>query len=415
MDHILNVVQAGSEPSVNDPDVMSPYSAAAVAAVAALGGRRDSAGEEMQMQISAGGATTTAATVATATGQNKADFIAFRSKVVSRTHAELWLAEDGQIMFRDVGSSSGTFLNRLRLSPSGRESRPYPIKSGDVIQLGVDYQGRQEEIYKCVQMKVFVSQKSKERPKTNPARLRLALKILLAAMNPTARDASDASCTDCCICLSTLSPQQALFLAPCSHCFHYRCVMPLLGSNIMFQCPLCRQVANLDANVVEEDGVSGGVLDYLSSSSDDGGEGGEDRSGAGGGTVDEDWARSILAFEGMNLGGSAYGSGGDGSSLRVQRFHDLGGAPSSTLTTGLGVSASVAAATTSPTGSPTQGAFVDAPTTFLESSPMVMGGGGGGGNGNLGSSASSLASTSSIESGSVGGEVGGGLERQLGA
>lgn len=49
--------------------------------------------------------------------------------------------------FRDVGSSSGTFLNRLRLSPSGKESRPYPLKSGDIIQLGVDYQGRQEGIY----------------------------------------------------------------------------------------------------------------------------------------------------------------------------------------------------------------------------------------------------------------------------
>jgi pSer/pThr/pTyr-binding forkhead associated (FHA) protein len=47
-------------------------------------------------------------------------------------------------MFRDVGSSSGSFLNRLRLSVSGKESKPYKIKSGDVIQLGVDYQGRQE-------------------------------------------------------------------------------------------------------------------------------------------------------------------------------------------------------------------------------------------------------------------------------
>jgi pSer/pThr/pTyr-binding forkhead associated (FHA) protein len=43
-----------------------------------------------------------------------------------------------------VGSSSGSFLNRLRLSPSGKESRPYPIQSGDIIQLGVDYQGRQD-------------------------------------------------------------------------------------------------------------------------------------------------------------------------------------------------------------------------------------------------------------------------------
>jgi hypothetical protein len=32
----------------------------------------------------------------------------------------------------------------MRLSPANRISRPYPLKKGDVIQLGVDYQGRQE-------------------------------------------------------------------------------------------------------------------------------------------------------------------------------------------------------------------------------------------------------------------------------
>ena len=56
----------------------------------------------------------------------------------------MWVNAAGQLLFRDVGSSSGTFLNRLRLSPSGRESRAYVVKSGDVVQLGVDYQGRQE-------------------------------------------------------------------------------------------------------------------------------------------------------------------------------------------------------------------------------------------------------------------------------
>ncbi|KAI9354576.1 hypothetical protein DFJ73DRAFT_303848 [Zopfochytrium polystomum] len=173
------------------------------------------------------------------------DFIAFRSKVVSRTHAEMWVTPAGQLLFRDVGSSSGTFLNRVRLSQSGRESRPFTVKSGDVIQLGVDYQGRQEEVYKCVMMKVFISVKAREKPKVNPLRLRTALRALLAAMNPNAQDPTDATSTDCCICLSSMAPQQSLFLAPCSHCFHYRCVMPLLDSTVMFQCPLCRQVANL--------------------------------------------------------------------------------------------------------------------------------------------------------------------------
>lgn len=73
--------------------------------------------------------------------------INFRSKVVSRAHAELWVGKDLQVYFRDIGSSSGSFLNHLRLSPSGKESRPYPLAPEDVIQLGVDYQGRQEGLY----------------------------------------------------------------------------------------------------------------------------------------------------------------------------------------------------------------------------------------------------------------------------
>ncbi|KAI9340208.1 hypothetical protein BDR26DRAFT_861466 [Obelidium mucronatum] len=185
--------------------------------------------------------------------QPQIDFIAFKSKVVSRAHAELW----------DVGSSSGTWVNRHRLSPSGKESRAYNIKSGDVIQLGMDYQGRQEDMYKSVVMKIFVTIRSKDPPKPNPLRLKHALRALLSAMNPTSVSAQSTSCTDCCICLSPLSPLQTLFLAPCSHCFHFRCVMPLLGSSVMFQCPLCRQVANLEKGVGEDeeslfDGENGG-------------------------------------------------------------------------------------------------------------------------------------------------------------
>ncbi|KAJ3101139.1 hypothetical protein HDU96_010122 [Phlyctochytrium bullatum] len=396
LEHILRVVERGSEPSENDADVMSPYAAAAQAAAqngdTNAGDRR---GSEAGPDASASAAASSSSSAAKTQPAAPKDFIAFRSKVVSRTHAELWLTEDGQVMFKDVGSSSGTFLNRLRLSPSGRESRPYPIKSGDVIQLGVDYQGRQDEIYKCVQMKVFVSQKSRDRPKTNPARLRLALKILLAAMNPGARDASDASCTDCCICLSTLSPQQALFLAPCSHCFHYRCVMPLLGSNIMFQCPLCRQVANLDANVVEED--NGGATDYLSSSSDDGLENGRSDDGRGGGgvgvTVDEEWARSILSFEGLSLADRS----------AQQRAAAAVAAAMAAAATGLPPSGAASG------GGNVSAMFVDAPTSFAgeggspavpasASAAQANGGLAGALGPSTASSASSLTSASSMDS-----------------
>ncbi|KAJ3275364.1 hypothetical protein HDV01_000656 [Terramyces sp. JEL0728] len=150
----------------------------------------------------------------------------FTSKVVSRLHAEIW-TKDGQLCIKDVGSSSGTFLNKMRLSPSGKESRPYPLKQGDVLQFGVDFKGKSE-----------------------------TLKSLLAATNPYGNKDSEQTDTgaetECCICLGSIAPFQALFIAPCSHCYHYKCVGSIIAQSPMFQCPLCRQVANLTASVSSE-------------------------------------------------------------------------------------------------------------------------------------------------------------------
>jgi len=79
--------------------------------------------------------------------------LAFRSKVVSRAHAEIWF-ENGKFYIKDTKSSSGTFLNHLRLSPAGSESKPHQLKDGDIVQLGVDYQGGTEDIYKSVKIRV---------------------------------------------------------------------------------------------------------------------------------------------------------------------------------------------------------------------------------------------------------------------
>ena len=44
--------------------------------------------------------------------------------------------------------------------------------------------------------------------------------------------------------------QQALFIAPCSHAFHYKCIRPLLElHHPSFSCPLCRTFANLEEDV----------------------------------------------------------------------------------------------------------------------------------------------------------------------
>lgn len=53
--------------------------------------------------------------------------LAFRSKVVSRGHAEIWL-EDATFYIRDTKSSSGTFLNHIRLAPPNTESRAFSLK-----------------------------------------------------------------------------------------------------------------------------------------------------------------------------------------------------------------------------------------------------------------------------------------------
>jgi pSer/pThr/pTyr-binding forkhead associated (FHA) protein len=79
--------------------------------------------------------------------------VGFKSKVVSRRHCEFWCT--GGIWFiKDVKSSSGTFLNHIRLSPPGTESRPFPVKDGDIVQLGIDFKGGEEMIFRCVKIRV---------------------------------------------------------------------------------------------------------------------------------------------------------------------------------------------------------------------------------------------------------------------
>lgn len=66
-------------------------------------------------------------------------------------------------------------MNRARLSPPNQESKPFLLHHGDIIQLGVDYQGGVEgkqkktccmgllltetiEIYRCVKMRIEINQ-----------------------------------------------------------------------------------------------------------------------------------------------------------------------------------------------------------------------------------------------------------------
>ncbi|KAF9978509.1 hypothetical protein BGZ65_006973 [Modicella reniformis] len=176
--------------------------------------------------------------------QNLPNRVTFKSKVVSRGHAEIY-SENGKFFIRDTKSSSGTFLNHSRLSPPGVESKPTPLKDGDVIQLGVDYQGGTQEIYRCVKMRLELNRSWQQQ--ANPFREN----TLKAIRSLTTANASCA--TDCCICLFRIASFQSLFVAPCSHVYHYKCIRPMLIANHPgFLCPLCRTFADLE-DVVEID------------------------------------------------------------------------------------------------------------------------------------------------------------------
>ncbi|KAI8909613.1 hypothetical protein EDD86DRAFT_205868 [Gorgonomyces haynaldii] len=76
----------------------------------------------------------------------------FKSRVVSRKHAELFM-QDGKLFIKDTRSSSGTFINEVRLSARGEESVPIQVKNGDVIRLGDDCD-QQDVQYNAVVFKV---------------------------------------------------------------------------------------------------------------------------------------------------------------------------------------------------------------------------------------------------------------------
>lgn len=89
--------------------------------------------------------------------------VGFKSKVVSRKHCEFSYV-DGSWHIRDVASSSGTFLNHIRLSQPNMESRLYPVKDGDIVQLGIDFRGGEEMIFRCVKIRLECNRPKHKRP-----------------------------------------------------------------------------------------------------------------------------------------------------------------------------------------------------------------------------------------------------------
>lgn len=237
--------------------------------------------------------------------------VGFKSKVVSRRHCEFWCTS-GQWYVKDVKSSSGTFLNHVRLSSPGVESRPYPVNDGDVVQLGIDFKGGEEVIFRCVKIRVECNrgwQKSLNNFNTSTHK-----RLLKSAGVGKNRDSDTASVnsSECSICLNPVAPCQALFVAPCSHVWHYKCVRNLIhGPNWPnFLCPNCRFVADLEADVEPlEEEEEEEAEDFEITQAADVDEGAElDPNGETGGSSDD-------AVDGSHGGG---GNTTDGSQSRTE-------------------------------------------------------------------------------------------------
>nr|XP_019006522.1 uncharacterized protein I203_00111 [Kwoniella mangroviensis CBS 8507]OCF69983.1 hypothetical protein I203_00111 [Kwoniella mangroviensis CBS 8507] len=215
-------------------------------------------GPNFRGSASAGASAGAHLTIAGGGGDLTSGRVAFKSKVVSRGHAEIWCEEGGKFYIRDTSSSSGTFLNHIRLSSPNTDSRPTMLNDGDILQLGVDYQGGIEEMFRCVKIRVEIGrewQRAANEFNTNALK---QLKALGGASDTkekgTPSKKAKASVTDCCICLFSVTVCQSLFIAPCSHVFHYKCIRPLLLQHHPgFSCPLCRTFANLEEDVETED------------------------------------------------------------------------------------------------------------------------------------------------------------------
>lgn len=199
----------------------------------------------------------------------------------------------------------------MRLSPPSHISQPHEVRDGDSIQLGVDYQGGLEPIYRAVRIRVELNRQTQNSNSqfTRTAFQQLRSHLIGTATSPqqqlasspsnsndsfvqpadlglhreptkvhehtndtitTASDASNqmpladmmsrmptdmsrADIQECCICLYAIAPFQALFIAPCSHIFHFKCLRPIVFQNYPgFSCPLCRSYFDLEASVAVE-------------------------------------------------------------------------------------------------------------------------------------------------------------------
>lgn len=173
--------------------------------------------------------------------------VVFKSKVVSRTHGCFKVDSQGNWYIKDVRSSSGTFLNHQRLAPASTLSKDTLIHDGDVLQLGMDFRGGTEEIYRCVKIRVELNRSWKRRANAFNKEVIQRIRNLQKLTTGVEEE-------DCSICLSKIKPCQAMFISPCSHCWHFQCIRRLVMTSYpQFVCPNCRLTCDLEASLENSD------------------------------------------------------------------------------------------------------------------------------------------------------------------
>lgn len=165
--------------------------------------------------------------------------ILYKSKVVSRLHAEIVLL-DGKWYVRDVGSSSGTYVNNERIDYTGdEEGDKVALHSGDVLRLGTDFKGGMLPQYRAVRLYVLVD---------NGADIGQSqfLNSRLDTFRAAAQDGTEDK-EKCALCLDLMVSSDGLFMSPCGHIWHFRCIQESLARSYpYFTCLLCRKACFLD-------------------------------------------------------------------------------------------------------------------------------------------------------------------------
>lgn len=188
--------------------------------------------------------------------------VVFKSKVVSRTHALFCCDKNGQWFLKDCKSLSGTFLNHIRLSAASQESELVPVVDGSIIQLGMDYRGGTEEAYRCVKMRCEFNKSWQRRVNQFNLEIHNRIKNLHVSGDSTHEKGADKDAaspapndvTECAICLMQVEPAQALFISPCSHTWHYKCIRPIIVKSYpQFYCPNCRTMCDLETDLDDDD------------------------------------------------------------------------------------------------------------------------------------------------------------------